>query len=100
LPASTIAGIAAFERLPDAGEVDRDHLLPASSSSDHAFSANVAMPALALTMSSAAELGHALLDERLHGGGVAHVGLAAMIRRSRSSTCFAVSLRSSGVAIV
>ena len=54
------------------------------------------MPALAHDDVEPAELGDALLDERAPARpSVAHVGLARQIRRSRSSTSLAVSLRSS-----
>src|SRR5690349_2618529 len=76
LPASIIAGIAALSVFQTPVRLTASISSHASSSIDHALGENVAMPALALTMSRRPSSDTPSCTEPAHGGRVAHVGLA------------------------
>ena len=100
LPASIMAGIAAFNVFQTPVRLTAIVSSQTSSSIDQAFSENVAMPALALTMSRRPSSATPSSTSARTAAPSRTSASRAMIRRSRSSTCFAVSLRSSGVAIL
>ena len=99
LPAAIIDGTAAFTVLQTPVRLTASISSQESSLSVHAFAANEAMPALALTMSSRPNSDTPSSTIASTARPSLTSASRAMMRRSRSSTCRAVAFRSSGTAI-